>query len=292
MKLAFLLAAFLAAFLLAPLVGCGPATSVTQSDQEQEDWISLFDGETLDGWTAKITGRESGDNFGDTFRAVGGAIRVAYDAYDRFDSDFGVLFYERPFSYYRLRLEYRFTGSQLEGGPDWATRNSGIMVHSQSPETMVRDQNFPISIEVQLLGGLGEGVRTTANLCTPGTNVVMSGELITEHCTRSTSQTFHGDRWVRLEVEVLGDSLITHYVEGEPVLSYEAPQIGGGSVDPFDPAVKRDGMLLKEGYIALQSESHPVEFRNVELLDLTGCMDPSAANYRSYVVRSAPGACR
>jgi hypothetical protein len=141
---------------------------------------------------------------------------------------------------------------------------------------MMKDQDFPISIEVQLLGGNGEGERTTANLCTPGTNVVMDGKLFTNHCISSKSKTYHGDQWVRVEVLVLGDSLMEHFIDGQSVLRYEKPQIGAGNVINFDPSVKRDGKLLNEGYIALQSESHPVEFRKVELFNLEEYADDPA----------------
>jgi hypothetical protein len=166
-------------------------------------------------------------------------------------------------------VEYRFIGEQSTAGPAWAFRNSGIMIHCQPPETMKKDQNFPISIEVQLLGGKGEGERTTANLCTPGTNIVMGGKLVTTHCINSTSKTYHGDQWVRVEVEVNGGDVVKHIIDGKTVLEYEKPQIGGGSVNNFDPAVKQDGKILTEGYISLQSESHPIEFRKVELMDLS-----------------------
>ena len=87
-----------------------------------------------------------------------------------------------------IAAEYRFVGEQVQGGPAWAMRNNGLMLHAPDPKTMLKDQDFPISIEVQLLGGLGDGKpRTTANLCTPGTNVVMSGKLVTAHCINSTS---------------------------------------------------------------------------------------------------------
>jgi hypothetical protein len=79
------------------------------------------------------------------------------------------------------------------------------MLHSPPATSMGKDQDFPISIEVQLLGGLGKGPRTTANLCTPGTNVEMGGKLFTPHCVNSASKTYDGDQWVRVEVEVLGD---------------------------------------------------------------------------------------
>lgn len=235
----------------------------------QPKWIQLFNGKNLDGWTPKIKGYDLGDNYKNTFRVENGVLKVAYDGYDKWDARFGHLFYHRPFSRYVIAVEYRFTGEQVAGGPAWALRNSGIMVHCQDPKTMTRDQDFPISIEVQLLGGSGTGKRSTANLCTPGTNVVMGGKLVTTHCINSSSETYHGDQWVRVEVEVDGGKVISHKVNGKEVLKYEQPQIGGGAVNNFDPAVKQDGKLLTEGYISLQSESHPVEFRKVELMVLS-----------------------
>ena len=256
------------------------------------DWVQLFNGKDLDGWIPKIAGHELGDNYGNTFRVRDGLLAVSYDQYTNFDDRFGHLFYRGTYSYYRIAVEYRFVGEQARGGPAWALRNSGIMVHGQRPETIRKNQDFPISIEVQLLGGGGTGERTTANLCTPGTNVVINGALFTTHCLNSQSKTYRGEQWVRVEAEVLGAGRITHFVNGEPVLSYEQPQIGGGNVINYDPAVKKDGALLTEGSISLQSESHPVEFRKVELLNLAGCMDPKAKNYRAYFVRADEGSCR
>jgi hypothetical protein len=256
------------------------------------EWVQLFNGKDLDGWTPKIAGHELGDNYGNTFRVRDGLLAVSYDQYTNFDDRFGHLFYRGTYSYYRIAVEYRFVGEQARGGPAWALRNSGIMVHGQRPETIRKNQDFPISIEVQLLGAGGTGERTTANLCTPGTNVVINGALFTTHCLNSQSKTYRGEQWVRVEAEVLGAGRITHFVNGEPVLSYEQPQIGGGNVINYDPAVKKDGALLTEGSISLQSESHPVEFRKVELLNLAGCMDPKAKNYRAYFVRADEGSCR
>lgn len=270
--------------LAAAVVSVAPA-------QTGEDWIQLFNGKNLDGWTPKIRGHELGDNFGNTFRVVNGAIQTGYEAYGEFNERFGHIFYKDPFSYYRLAVEYRFVGEQSEGGPGWAIRNSGLMLHSPTPETMGKDQNFPISIEVQLLGGLAEGERTTANLCTPGTHVVRDGKLLTRHCTNSTSETYRGEQWVRTEILVLGSSVFRHYVEGDLVLEYEMPQYGGRNVEGHDPKDQPDGELMSGGYISLQSESHPVEFRKVELLNLAGCMDPKAKNYKDYFVKSEPTSC-
>ncbi|HZJ33695.1 MAG TPA: DUF1080 domain-containing protein, partial [Vicinamibacterales bacterium] len=167
-----------------------------------------------------------------------------------------------------------------------------LMLHSPHPRTMPKDQDFPISLEFQLLGGLGKGPRTTANLCTPGTNVVMNGQLHTQHCTNSTSQTYDGDQWVRVEVLVHGDELVRHMIDGKTVLEYSKPQIGGGSVSNFDPAVKVDGMPLTSGYISIQAETAPIDFRKIELLNLEGCMNPAATSYKSYFVKSNPAMCR
>lgn len=251
-------------FLIIALVAC-------QSSQHQRasgGWIQLFNGKDLSDWRVKIRGYPLGENFGNTFRVEEGAMKVSYDAYSSFDEKFGHIFHRKKFSWYLLGVEYRFVGDQAPGGPGWATRNSGAMLHCQDPATIGVDQDFPISVEVQFLGGNGQDERTTANLCTPGTNVVMDGKLITNHCVSSTSKTYHGDQWVRVEVLVLGDSLMEHIIEGQTVLKYNEPQIGGGNVIHYDESVKNDGMLLKEGYISLQSESHPIEFRKVEVFDL------------------------
>lgn len=275
--------------LLVLLLLLGPALL---AEAKKKDWIQLFNGKNLSGWTPKITGHAVGENFANTFRVKDGLLTVSYDGYDSFASQFGHLFYKDKFSYYIIAVEYRFIGDQAKDGPGWATRNSGIMVHGQPVATMEKDQDFPISIEVQLLGGLGKGPRTTANLCTPGTNVEMDGKLFTPHCLNSTSKTYDGDQWVRVEVVVKGGESIDHRIDGVSVLKYERPQIGGGSVSNFDAAVKVDGRLLEEGSISLQSESHPVQFRKVELLNLVGCMDKKSKSYRDYFVKNEAKACR
>jgi hypothetical protein len=223
---------------------------------EEGEWIQLFNGRDLEGWTVKVTGYELGENFGDTFRVVDGVLKSTCEDYGSpFDGRFGHLFYAEPFSRYRIRVEYRVVGEQCPGAPKWGYRNSGIMVHGQAAESMGKDQDFPVSIEVQLLGSDAGFVHPTANVCTPGTQVVIGGDLITRHCTDSTSAAFHGDQWITVEAEVLGGEVIRHYVEGEMVLEYERPQLD-------------DGTPLTSGTISLQAESHPFEFRKVELLPL------------------------
>lgn len=235
-----------------------------QEASAESGWISLFNGKDLEGWTPKIKGYEFGENFGNTFRVENGAIRVGYD---KFDNRFGHLFYKTPFSHYKLRIEYRFVGDQCTGGPGWALRNSGVMLHGQDPKTMRKDQDFPVSIEVQFLGGSGKGQRTTGNLCTPGTHVVMNGALVTKHCTSSTSKTFDGDQWVTLEAEVHGSGAIKHFINGELVLAYEQSQYDEKDKDAA-LLIKVGQKLITGGTISLQSESHPIEFRKVEILPL------------------------
>lgn len=259
--------------LIAILSACGANSSQQTKDEELGEWIQLFNGKDLNDWKVKIAKHELNDNFANTFSVEEGLIKVKYDGYEDFERKYGHMFYKDPFSAYKLRIEYRFVGEQAPGGEGWAFRNSGAMLHGQSPESMTKDQDFPISIEGQLLGGDGTNERTTSNLCTPGTNVVMDGELFTPHCVNSNSKTYQGDQWVTAEFIVLADSVIHHLVEGDTVLTYYQPQIGGGNVSNNDPAVKKDGELIKEGYISLQSESHPIEFRKVELFDLAPYMD-------------------
>ena len=261
---------------------------------DAKDWIQLFNGKDLADWTPKFAHSELGVNVNDTFRVEGGLLQVRYDKWKNFADEFGHLFYRDPFSYYLLAAEYRFVGQQVSPiaqGLEWAIRNNGLMLHSPHPKTMLKDQDFPISIEVQLLGGFGKP-RTTANLCTPGTNVEMDGKLVTRHCLNSKSKTYEGDQWVRVEVLVHGNELMRHYVEGEPVLEYTKPQIGGGNVAPVDPKIKVDGTPLTGGYLSIQAETAPIDFRKIELLNLEGCKDPKAKNYRAYIVKDNPKACR
>jgi len=242
------------------------ATSCAAADGQQtaDGWIPLFNGKNLDGWIPKIVGHEAGDNFGNTFRVEDGLLKVRYDAYGPFKGRFGHLFYHKPFSHYILRVEYRFVGEQAEKSPPWALRNSGVMIHGQTPESMRKDQNFPVSIEVQFLGGTGEGERPTANVCTPGTHIVMNGELIKQHCNQSRSKTYHGDQWVTVEIEVRGNKVIRHKIDGETVLEYSEPQLDEADPDA-QPLIKNGQKMLSSGTISLQSESHPIDFRKVEI---------------------------
>ena len=258
------------------VLGCAAQTRGGGADGERH-WIQLFNGRDLDGWVPKFARYDLGVNVHETFRVENGMLQVRYDRWPAFGGEFGHLFYRRrAFSRYLLAAEYRFVGEQVRGaGPSlsWAIRNNGLMLHAQSPESMARDQDFPISLEAQLLGGLGAGQRSTANLCTPGTHVMMNDTLVTNHCINSTSRTLDGDQWVRVEVLVLGDSILKHIVNGDTVLAYTRPRMGGGMANNTRAGVLQEGRPLSSGYITIQAETAPIDFRRIELLDLDGCPD-------------------
>ena len=225
-----------------------------QAEDQSGDWLQLFNGKDLTGWTPKFVGHKLGENYKNTFRVEDGLLRVSYDQYEQWDNNFGHLFYKSEFSHYILRVEYRFVGAQVKNGPGWAYRNNGLMIHGQTAASMEKDQKFPNSIEVQLLGGKpdGTGERTTLNLCTPGTHVVIDGKLVKRHVINSNSKTYHGDQWVTVEVEVLGSKVIRHKIDGKVVLEYTSPQLN-------------DGTMLEKGTISLQAESHATDFRKIEV---------------------------
>jgi len=290
--------------LLGALFNCDQKSRL--SDEDKEEWISLFNGRDLSGWDIKIAGYGLNENFNETFIVEDSMISIKYDNYEEFNDAFGHMYYQTPYSYYRLKFEYRFTGEQLKGGASWNVRNSGIMLHSQSALSNEFGQGFPVSIELQLLGGLNKGERTTANVCTPGTAVELGDTVNYNHCINSSSKTYHGDQWVHAEAIVMGGEYMIFMVESDTVLTFQKPQVGGGFIsaqyegqdwETFgiirdkEEWIAKAGTILTEGYIALQAESHPIDFRNIELLDLCGCMDPKAKNYKSYYVKSDQSKC-
>lgn len=245
-------------------VGCSTNTKF------ENKWIPLFNGRDLDDWIVKIHHHEPGVNFGNTFRVDDGKIKVRYDQYGDFNDQFGHLYYKHPFSHFHLVIDYRFTGDLQEGAPEYTLLNSGVMFHSQDPRTMPKEQNWPISVEMQFLAGLDDGnPRPTGNMCSPGTEIVYEDNKYDGHCLSSSSKTFDRDEWVRAELIVLGDSLITHVINGDTVLQYSKPSMGGGVVQGYDSAIWKEGKPLTSGFIALQSEGQPIDFRNIELMDLS-----------------------
>lgn len=258
----------------------------------EEEWISIFNGTNMADWTPKFAGYKLGENPNNRFVLKDQLLSVNYEPKDTFKNDFGHLFYKEKYSHYRLRAVYRFVGEQIPEGPGWAYRNNGLMLHCQAPETMGVKQDFPICIEVQLLGGNGTDERSTGNLCTPGSNVRMSDTLTINHCINSNSKTYHGDQWVTIDVLVLGDSLIQHIIGDEVVLEYTEPTFGGGAISDYQTSLMKKGDPIKEGYISIQAETHSTDFKSIELLNLCGCTDPKAKNYKSYFVKTDNSVCK
>ena len=287
--------------ILLVLASC--SDSGVDNGRTTEEWTSLFNNKDLSGWDVKISGHALNDNYKNTFRWEDSMLRVIYKDYDSFSNKFGHIYSQASYSYYKLRFQYRFTGNSLNDAPSWAHKNSGVMLHSQSGASVNLNQAFPVSLEMQFLEGSRTGESTTGNLCTPGTQVHINGVLVEDHCTSSTSKKFTGKQWVDALVEVYGDSLVRHIINGDTVLTYTNTQIGGGFVNQSlgwtsanitDSAfwISKAGTPLQEGHIAFQAESQPVDFRRLELLELKGCMDPKAKNYKSYYVKGDSTKCK
>lgn len=246
---------------------CCACSSSRKADNTQ--WIQLFNGKDINDWTVKVHHHDVGVNFGNTFRVEDGMIKVRYDQYGDYNNQFAHLYYKEPFSNYHLKLDYRFAGSLQKGAPSYTILNSGVMFHSQDPNTILKEQDWPISIEMQFLAGLGDGQpRPTGNMCSPGTEIVYKGQMYNGHCLNSTSKTYDKDEWVHAELIVLHDSLITHVINGDTVLQYSKPTMGGGVVNGYDKNIFKPGMALSSGFIALQSEGQPIDFRNIYLKKL------------------------
>ncbi len=227
-----------------------------------EKWIPLFNGKDLEGWTPKVADFPLGENPGNLFRVEDGLLKVSYEDSGEFKGQFGHLFYKTPYSHYRIRGEFRFTGEQQKGGPEWAFRNNGFMLHSQAPETMKLDQKFPNSIEVQFSGAdAGKNPKTAQRpmgcLFTPGTKVTRDGKDYKGGDKSASGEPMSATDWVTVEAEVRGGEEIVHYVNGKEVLRYQNIRL-------------EDGTPLTSGYIAIQGETHPIEFRKIELQVLEG----------------------
>lgn len=242
----------------------------SKKDSKEALWVPLFNGKDINDWIVKVHHHDVNVNFGETFRVEDGMIKVRYDQYGDFNNQFAHLYYKQPVSHFHLVVEYRFAGELQQGAPAYTLLNSGVMFHAQDPRTMLKEQDWPISVEMQFLAGLGDGKpRPTGNMCSPGTEIVFKGNTYDGHCLNSSSKTFDRDAWVRAELIVLGDSLITHIIEGDTVLQYSKPTMGGGVVHGYDSALWQVGKPLTSGFIALQSEGQPIDFRKVEIRDLS-----------------------
>jgi hypothetical protein len=277
--------------------------SAQKNVSSEEEWIPLFNKKDLSGWDIKIAGFDLNDNAYNTFYVKDSMLGVDYSKHEKFIKQFGHIYFKQPFSYYKVRVEYQFYGKQLTGGPYYAYLNSGVMLHSQSAASVGKEQTFPVSLELQLLACDSANKRHTGNLCTPGTIVSMHGQIIPDHCIDSNSPYYNEDDWVTAEADVYGDSVIHHLINGDTVLTYEKPIIAGDFVNSAfnftnggfgaDSVhwIQNKNMPLSFGYIALQAESHPIRFRKVELLNLEGCMDNKALNYKSYYIKADNSKC-
>jgi hypothetical protein len=241
----------------------GTGKNDKMNGQKDGTWISIFNGKSLDGWIPKVTGYKAGENPLGMFRVEDGILKVDYSKYDLFKGRFGHLFYKDKLSSYIIRVEYRFVGELLSDAPSYCYRNSGVMVHSQSAESMDVMQNWPVSIETQLLGSTSKLNQKTANICTPGTTVWFKGQSTDQHCISSASKYYYDDAWVTLDIIVDAGKKISHVIEGDTVLVITKPQIGGYLLPENYPVPV--GTLLEDGYIALQAEGQNIDFRRVEL---------------------------
>jgi hypothetical protein len=251
------------------------ATSASKVQTPAGKWESLFDGKTLKGWTTKIVGYPAGQDPLETFRVKNGAIVINYDKYGGdMKARWAHLFYNEPFKAYRLALEYRFVGEEML--PLRRTQfNSGLLYYSQSPQSMGLDQPYPISIEAQILGYFpvlyrDGGPRMTVSACGLGTSLSYLGT-VTQDCFKSTEPTRPNEQWVLFELEVLPSGLVHHYIDGKLAATYDR-----AFLDTYDKRFPSQKFIdaqggnptLTSGYIALQSEGHSVEFRNIRVMKL------------------------
>jgi Domain of Unknown Function (DUF1080) len=235
-------------------------------ESAKKQWTPLFNGKNLDDWQVKIAGYKLGDNFGNTFRVADGILSVRYDKYDSFSNKFGALYYNKKFANFRLRVEYRFVGETTRGAPSWGFRDGGIQYHCQPPQSLGLSQSFPVCLEYNLHGGNGKDDRPVGEICASGTYVEINGKRNESYCTPATvKKTFHGDQWVTAEIEVR-DGNIKHFVNGEEILQFQNPR--------YDPnhSIGKTFIIngndkVTDGYISLQSNSHPIDFRKIEILE-------------------------
>jgi hypothetical protein len=240
--------------------------SKPEQEKKSNAWVSLFNGKDLKNWQPKIAGYKLGDNYGNTFRVENGILSVRYNQYDSFDNKFGALYYNKKFSNYRLKVEYRFVGETTRGAPSWGFRDGGIQYHCQDPATLGLTQSFPVCLEYNLHGGNGKDERPVGQICASGTFVEISGKRNESFCTPAfVKRTFHGDQWVTAEIDIR-DGKIRHFVNGEEIIQFENPRY-----DPNHPIGKNfilnGNDKVNDGYISLQSNSHPMDFRKVEIME-------------------------
>jgi hypothetical protein len=244
--------------------GAAGAAGMGGAGGANDGWIKIFNGVDLTGWKAKITHYAYGDNYANSFRVEDGKIRVVYSDYQPYtwQGRFGLLYWDKPLKKYQVRLEYHFYGQQIPDPPGWGLRNSGLMIFGEDPAGVGKDVDFPRILELQLLAHDNSGNTSNGNLCPlGGASAIIGGDRKSGGCVGSTSKPFvqnplfQNDDWIKVlaDVDPAGDTKL--YFEGDnsgnPVLVFSQPQANGAALDG--------------GYLAIQSESFPVEFRNIEL---------------------------
>jgi hypothetical protein len=254
-------------FLLAQVLclSCSSSKNTGVKNQDQS-WVTLFNGKNLEGWKPKIAGFAYGENFGNTFRVNQGILSTRYDAYGSFNERFGAIYYNKKFSNFRLKVEYRFVGELTPGAPEWGFRDGGINYLGQDPATIETNQKFPVCLEYNLLGGNGKDVRPTGDICAAGIFIQLDGKRNTVFCTPPVvKKTFEGDEWVTAEIEVRNGK-IAHFVNGEKILEFSDPRY-----DPTNDIARKFILngddIVKDGFISLQSNSHPMDFRKIEIME-------------------------
>jgi hypothetical protein len=251
--------------MLATALSCAPKPKVLVS-APTGNWVSLFNGKNLDGWTAKIAGQDVNDNYRDTFRVEDGMLKVSYQQYDKFGDRFGSLFYMTKFSHYWIRAEYRFVGSLAPGAPRWAYKNSGLQLHSQAPETMRKEQQFPVSVEFDIVGGRSFGSQPTGDVCQNGTHVLVGGAPVKGLCSKVGDVTIRDDGWTTALAEVDGGTRVRQIVNGALVVEYTDLTLDEANADARRLMASGAGKALTSGYISIQSNGYPIEFRRIEVL--------------------------
>lgn len=237
------------------------------ASSSSNQWVSIFNGKNLDGWKVKIKGHPLNENFANTFRVADGIMSIKYDGYgDNFDNRFGAIYFDKKLTNYRLKLQYRFVGETAPGAPKWGYKDSGVQFHSQSPASMDIDQGFPVCIEFNLHGGNGTDERPGGQINTNGMYVEIDGKLSKSNSNPPiVKKTFHDDQWITIELDVK-DGMISHFVNGEKILTYANPVLNPEH-EIASTLIKNGQTAVSSGYISFQSNSHPIDFRKIELME-------------------------
>jgi 3-keto-disaccharide hydrolase len=259
--------ALMGAALSLSLVACAKKPQVNVSAPAGQ-WISLLNGKNLEDWTVKIAGHDLNDNYRNTFRVEDGLLKVSYEQYEKFGGRFGSLFYKKKLSHYWFRAEYRFVGKQVSGAPSWAYKNSGIQLHSQAPDTVRKDQEFPVSVEFDIVGGRLLGRHPTGDVCENGTRVTIDGSVLRDKCSKLSDVTIPGDEWVVILAEVQGGTRVRQIVNGVLVVEYTDLALDENDADARRLLNSGGDKALTSGYLSIQANGHPIEFRRIEILPI------------------------